>query len=25
MLDAPSFVDQKQLDEDFIALNLPKE
>lgn len=23
MLDAPSFVDQKQLDEDFIALNLP--
>ena len=25
MLDAPSFVDQKQLDEDFIALNLPQE
>ena len=25
MLDAPSFVDQKQLDEDFIALNLPVE
>ena len=25
MLDAPSFVDQKQLDEDFIALNLPEE
>ena len=25
MLDAPSFVDQKQLDEDYIALNLPKE
>ncbi|MBQ9641568.1 MAG: aspartate--tRNA ligase [Bacteroidaceae bacterium] len=25
MLDAPSCVDQKQLDEDFIALNLPKE
>jgi len=25
MLDAPSFVDQKQLDEDFIALNLPTE
>jgi aspartyl-tRNA synthetase len=25
MLDAPSAVDQKQLDEDFIALNLPKE
>ncbi len=25
MLDAPSEVDQKQLDEDFIALNLPKE
>ncbi|MCQ2212041.1 MAG: aspartate--tRNA ligase [Bacteroidaceae bacterium] len=24
MLDAPSFVDQKQLDEDFIALNLPE-
>lgn len=23
MLDAPSFVDQKQLEEDFIALNLP--
>ena len=23
MLDAPSFVDQKQLDEDYIALNLP--
>ena len=25
MLDAPSFVDQKQLDEDFIAINLPKD
>ncbi len=25
MLDAPSFVDQKQLDEDFISINLPKE
>ena len=25
MLDAPSFVDQKQLDEDYIALNLPQE
>ena len=25
MLDAPSFVDQKQLDEDYIALNLPAE
>jgi len=25
MLDAPSFVDQKQLDEDFIVLNLPQE
>ena len=25
MLYAPSFVDQKQLDEDYIALNLPKE
>ena len=24
MLDAPSFVDKKQLDEDFIALNLPQ-
>lgn len=24
MLDAPSFVDKKQLDEDFIALNLPE-
>ncbi|MBR1668146.1 MAG: aspartate--tRNA ligase [Bacteroidaceae bacterium] len=25
MLDAPSFVDQKQLDEDFISINLPTE
>ena len=25
MLDAPSFVDQKQLDEDFISINLPQE
>ncbi|MBR6286563.1 MAG: aspartate--tRNA ligase, partial [Bacteroidaceae bacterium] len=25
MLDAPNFVDQKQLDEDFIQINLPKE